>query len=397
MTALYDPTRHERLGGWEWDAGRARDAIAHICRATEAAFDRRRLWPLHPRDDEPGGPEDGIFRGLYLGAAGVIHGLHRLAGTGMYSPGLDLPRMAHGLLEQAAVSADEAGAGASLFVGSTGVLLVAHGLTGSDLAVDLIADAVAANTEHPSNELLLGAPGTMLAARAMHTRTAQDRFEELWRASARVLLDRQEEDGLWTQNLYGERLRYVGAGHGFASNASILLGASEWLADAPGVEARTLAAVRALAIVQDGAANWPVLHDGWSRTGSPPRVQWCHGAPGLIISLASVGREDERHGELLAAGGEFVWQAGPIAANGGLCHGTSGNGFAFLALLARTGDELWLHRARCFAWHALEQVARWREAEGRGRYSLFTGDLGAALLAAACLEGDARFPGVDDL
>jgi hypothetical protein len=58
-------------------------------------------------------------------------------------------------------------------------------------------------------------------------------------------------------------------------------------------------------------------------------------------------------------------------------------------LHARTGDELWLERARAFAMHAL--------AQARGRASLFLGDLGAALLAGACIDGDARFPGLDDL
>jgi hypothetical protein len=32
---------------------------------------------------------------------------------------------------------------------------------------------------------------------------------------------------------------------------------------------------------------------------------------------------------------------------------------------------------------------------GRRRYSLFTGDVGTALFAAACLDADARFPIVD--
>ena len=98
----------------------------------------------------------------------------------------------------------------------------------------------------------------------------------------------------------------------------------------------------------------------------------------------------------MAAGGELVWQAGPLARSAGLCHGTAGNGFAFLALLERTGDERWLVRARAFAMHALDQVACFRAAEGRGRYTLFTGDVGAALLAAACLRGDAAFPGLED-
>jgi hypothetical protein len=117
----------------------------------------------------------------------------------------------------------------------------------------------------------------------------------------------------------------------------------------------------------------------------------------VITSLARLAPADEAHGALLAAGGELVWRVGPPARNAGLCHGTAGNGFAFLALLARTGDERWLERARAFAMHALEQVARFRVTAGRGRYSLFTGDVGAALLAAACLRGDVSFPGLDDL
>ena len=56
----------------------------------------------------------------------------------------------------------------------------------------------------------------------------------------------------------------------------------------------------------------------------------------------------------------------------------------------RTGDERWLERARSFAVHALAQA----EA-APGRYSLFTGGVGVALFAAACLDADARFPVLD--
>jgi hypothetical protein len=56
-------------------------------------------------------------------------------------------------------------------------------------------------------------------------------------------------------------------------------------------------------------------------------------------------------------------------------HGTSGNGFALLKAFARTGDERWLGRARRFAVHALGQSERLRAANGRGRYSLWTGDV----------------------
>jgi hypothetical protein len=236
----------------------------------------------------------------------------------------------------------------------------------------------------------------MLAARAMYHRTGEDRFAGLWRASARTLLARQEPDGLWTQELYGERLRYVGAAHGFAGNVHALLAAPEWL-DAPDeVEARAIATMRAFAILDGRVASWPSLDIG-SRTGAPPRVQWCHGAPGVITCLAHLGERDDAHGALLEAAGELVWMAGPPTHNASLCHGTAGNGFALLALFSRTGDERWLARARSFAMHAIAQAARLRATSGQGRYTLFTGDLGAALLAAACLNGNSAFPGIDDL
>ena len=80
------------------------------------------------------------------------------------------------------------------------------------------------------------------------------------------------------------------------------------------------------------------------------------------------------------------------AKGAGLCHGTAGNGLAFLALFARTGDEIWLSRARAFAMHALDQVDRQRERSGAGRAGLWTGDLGAALYAWQCITGDPTVP-----
>ncbi|HET6866071.1 MAG TPA: LanC-like protein [Solirubrobacteraceae bacterium] len=362
----------------------------------EAAFGGDRLWPLHPDDYEPGMPADGVLRGLYDGAAGVLHAVWRLAEQGLYAPRIDGAAIAARLYEANLASPDEEGAGASLLAGSSGILLVMHRLAPSAATSELLADAIAANVRHPSNELLLGAPGTMLAARAMYDRTREDRFSQLWRESARTLLARQAPDGLWTQDMYGERLRYIGAAHGFAGNVRALFGAPEWLDAQDDLEARAMSTARAFAISEENLASWPSLDIG-SRTGAPPRVQWCHGAPGMITSLAQLGVRDDEHSELLNAAGELAWKAGPCSRNAGLCHGTAGNGFAFLALFARTGEERWLSRARAFAMHAVAQTARLRAITGRGRYALFTGDLGAALLAAACLTGDPAFPGIDDL
>lgn len=59
------------------------------------------------------------------------------------------------------------------------------------------------------------------------------------------------------------------------------------------------------------------------------------------------------------------------------------------------GDECWLKRARRFAVHALGQVERLRETRGRGRYSLWTGDVGVALYAADCLDCRTAYPVLD--
>ena len=81
----------------------------------------------------------------------------------------------------------------------------------------------------------------------------------------------------------------------------------------------------------------------------------------------------------------------------GICHGTAGNGYALLKTFERTGDERWLERARRFAVHALGQVERRRAERGRGRNSLWAGDIGAGLFAADCLEARTKVPIVDTL
>ena len=99
--------------------------------------------------------------------------------------------------------------------------------------------------------------------------------------------------------------------------------------------------------------------------------------------------------DLAIAGGEMTWRAGPLRKGHGLCHGTAGNGFALLRLHDLTGDPRWLERARRFAMHAMGQVARGRERYGRGRYTLWTGDIGAALYINACLDAAPSFPIMD--
>jgi lantibiotic modifying enzyme len=144
------------------------------------------------------------------------------------------------------------------------------------------------------------------------------------------------------------------------------------------------------AVHQDGLVNWPPTDRPLRESASKMRVQWCHGAPGIIATLG-----DLMPLELATGGGELIWQAGPLRKGPGLCHGTAGNGFAFLRLHELTGEPRWLERARRFAMHAIKQVQREWATLGRGRYTLWTGDLGVAVYVRACLDAIADFPIVD--
>jgi hypothetical protein len=228
-----------------------------------------------------------------------------------------------------------------------------------------------------------GAPGTALAARAMVDWTGDRRWAVADRESAESVLAMRDEDGMWTNRLYGETFRSLTPPHGLVGNVAAIGPALEEGRQA--LERETNDLLGRLAVQEEGLANWP------HREGAEAsRLQWCAGAPGIVAGAASYLDE-----ELLLAGAELIWQAGPpgMEKGSGICHGTAGNGHAFLKVFERTGDELWLERARRFAAHALGQIER----RGTGRYSLFTGDVGVALYVADCIAGRSAFPVIDSL
>jgi hypothetical protein len=359
---LHQPAAHEPVTERPWDADRIRAAIRAIADETDAAFDDG--WAGHPLDDETG-----RLRMVFLGGAGVVDALRRVAARGLAEPRRDyVPYLERSLEAPPDLPHDDARR--SLWCGETGIRLVLQRLAPSAANRGELAALIAANARDERRELMWGSPGTMLAARELG-------LDALWADSAAWLRGQRDEDGLWEQDLYGRRCRYLGPAHGFAGCMLALGGAPD-----------AGAVARRFAIVGDGVANWPPLAGGaLASEDGTIRTQWCHGAPGMITSLGDALDED-----LALAAGELVWRAGPLAKGPGLCHGTAGNGYAFLTLLDRTRDERWLARARAFAMHAAGQVDAARAAYGRGRHSLWTGDLGTALYLADCLDGAGSLP-----
>src|SRR5437588_2637626 len=382
---LFDPAVHERLIEDSWDPVRVRDAIREIAADAEGSFDDG--WPTHPLDIEEGDDPERRFRTVYLGGAGVVQALDSLRGRGLVEPGRDYVSYLERRYEPDWPEYDHE---RSLWMGETGIRLALHRLSPSKENADRLAELIAGNAEDERRELMWGSPGTMLAAAAMHELTGEERWLDLWRASAAWLRDEWDpQTGLWTQQLYGSVQQYIGPAHGFAG---CVLALSREADDE--VHRRAAEATARYAVEADGLANWPPVSSTGLRSGRDKsiRVQWCHGAPGIVASLARCAPDDDEHGRLLCAGGELTWRAGPLAKGANLCHGTAGNGYAFLSLHERTGDELWLERARSFAMHSAAQVAAARREYGRGRYSLWTGDAGTALYLADCVAGGGTLP-----
>tara|TARA_R110002111_G_scaffold214468_1_gene277407 strand:+ start:127 stop:426 length:300 start_codon:yes stop_codon:yes gene_type:complete len=94
-------------------------------------------------------------------------------------------------------------------------------------------------------------------------------------------------------------------------------------------------------------------------------------------------------------GGNLIFEAGPLAKGANLCHGTSGNGFAFLKLFTATKDQIWLDRARVFAMLAIQQSEKDYKNIGQKRFSLWTGQAGLAVFLDACLNETSNIPTMD--
>ena len=399
---LHDPARHERLQPIAWDEHRVRATINHIVRDTEQHFSPERYWPLHPRDVEGDEDPNQIVGNLYYGACGVIWALHHLQAMGAV-------RLSRSYLENLGdlllrnrerlhsfASRDYA----SYLMGDTPILMLAHGHQPTEELADRLAAQIAGNLDHPARELMWGSPGTLLAALFLHQRTGEARWTELFRETAaklwsQLLWSPEHECHHWTQDLYGQCSSYLDGVHGFVATASPLirgrqlLDAAAWSA----WEACIVNTIQRTAVWEGPGANWPAQLQ--ARDAKPLRLlmQFCHGAPGFVICLANL--PGAQLDSLLTAAGEAIWAAGPLAKGSNLCHGTGGNGYAFLVLYRRTADSLWLDRARAFAMHGIEQAEAEARRHGRMRYSLWTGDLGFAIYLWDCVHGTAAFPTLD--
>jgi hypothetical protein len=403
---LYDPSRQEKLRPIAWNEASVRAVIEHIVRDTEARYSPDRYWPLHPRDVEGGTDPAQPQTGLYFGACGVIWALCYLQSVGAaklsrhYANELDTLL----LRNRAALTAfGDVGEEASYLMGDTPILMLAQAAAPTAARADALAALIGGNLDHPARELMWGSPGTLLAALFLHQRSGDARWAALFRTTAGKLWSQlqwspEHECAYWTQDLYGRQSAYLDAVHGFVATASPLIRGRHLLdeqawADWQQCIVNTVQRTATWAGENPAMANWRAQLD--TPAGQTPRLlmQFCHGAPGFVICLADM--PGAALDPLLTAAGEATWAAGPLAKGSNLCHGTGGNGYAFLTLFQRSGDARWLDRARAFAMHGIAQMEADALAHGQLRYSLWTGDPGLAIYLWDCLRGGVSFPTLD--
>ncbi len=392
---MIDPARHVPLEALSWSVESARSAIEEIVDDALLHFDDENFWPAHPQED---GVKDGNAS-FYFGATGVIWALDYLQRVGATRAAIDFRPVLSRLIE--ASKAQFATYGyvqhGSLLFGDMGTALLAMRIAPTSSLADLIEARADANTHLPIRELMRGMPGSMLACIHMAEMTAEPRWQQLFHVQAvRLLHELEETDNgpLWTQDLYGSHQQWLGPVHGYAGNMIPLLRGWNWLST---VQRDRIAG----AVPKTLAMNaWRTdLGVSWGSTVGRERPPWlcqhCHGAPGMVTTFADAPFSSPELETMLVDGGHFTWTAGPLAKGSNLCHGTGGNGYAFLKLYRRTQDQIWIERARAFAMTAIRQCRDARSELGRGRYSLWTGDVGLAVYLWDCLAAEPRFPTID--
>ncbi len=399
---MFNKDRHYPLPETKWQQADAEQAIADIVDDVLTQVAARETLSTHPMDGWDSGPD------LYLGRAGTFWAIDYLQRVGAVDAGFAVePHLATMLAEnREGYGNSPHSENSSYLFGELPILMMQYRAANSaeeaTATAQEIATSIQINNDQPVRELMWGMAGSMLAARFMHQWTDDESWADLYRKQAELMLaDWQHFEGigyLWDIEVYGNQNKFLGPVHGFTGNALALMAGFALLTDSQTqqIMSRVMEATVNTAVTDDKFANWSAVFDTEKQEEAPKLVQYCHGAPGMIISLATLpAGENDAFDQILLKGGELTWHAGPLKKGSNLCHGTGGNGYAFLKLFERTGDEQWLERARLFAMHSIAQYRLAKQCFQQPRYPLWTGDPGLAIYLWDCIRAQAQFPTVD--
>ena len=121
---------------------------------------------MHPQDEGPDDEPAARLRTVYLGGAGVVDALHRLARRGFVALRRDyVPYVERSLEARPDFPGQDAER--SLWMGEAGIRLVLQRVAPSQANLERLSELIAANEQDERCELVWGSPGTILAGRAL--------------------------------------------------------------------------------------------------------------------------------------------------------------------------------------------------------------------------------------
>ncbi|EAR85126.1 lanthionine synthetase C-like protein (macronuclear) [Tetrahymena thermophila SB210] len=167
-----------------------------------------------------------------------------------------------------------------------------------------------------------------------------------------------KEDDIGFRLTYNFHQReYLGGAHGLFGICQILMATikqNPQLKQIQNVNVESLIQKSILfcASLQMQSGNFP---SGTHRKETDFLVQFCHGSPGAVVPLI-LGSQLFGAQNLLESAkraGEDIWKFGILKKGYGICHGISGNAYAFLPLYNITKDLKWLYY--CFTFLQIQK------------------------------------------
>uniref|UniRef100_A0AAG5CZZ5 LanC-like protein 3 homolog n=1 Tax=Anopheles atroparvus TaxID=41427 RepID=A0AAG5CZZ5_ANOAO len=193
---------------------------------------------------------------------------------------------------------------------------------------------------------------------------------------------------------------YLGAAHGVCAILHALLESPWFGVDESGqycLSLTKLADIRQsldyLLSLQTNDGDFPTRPDSGRML-----AHWCHGCAGAIYLCAKayLTFREEKYLQSCRKCADAIWRRGLLRKGPGICHGVSGNGYAFLLMYRLTGENVYLYRAGKFAEFLATDTFSGSLLTPDRPYSLYEGLAGAVCFLVDILSpSNASFPFMD--
>ncbi|OIV99234.1 hypothetical protein TanjilG_06539 [Lupinus angustifolius] len=276
-----------------------------------------------------------------------------------------------------------------------GAVVAKHGGDGDSLRYYLSQFEKIKLSKNLPDELLYGRVGFLWACLFLNKHLSEDTIPSTY---TRAVVDEIIKNGraMGRKGIcplmfewYGEK--YWGAAHGLAGIMHVLMDMELKPDELEDVRCTLKYMIRN----RFPSGNYPASEEDRKRDAL---VHWCHGAPGVVLTLVKAAKVfgDKEFVDAAAEAAEVIWNRG-LLKRVGICHGISGNAYVFLALYQITGNVKYLYRAKAFACFLLDRAHKLiseGEMHGGDRpYSLFEGKGGMAYLFLDMIDPSlSKFP-----